>query len=122
MVHSLRGKNLNVCQVLAKKSPTAKRGAGKRLRESRLHALDDRRDALSPTDAHRDEPVASAGAVQLVHRLHRQQATGRADWMAKRHCATIGIDLRHALECDVSTHVLVGIEHDRALSRLELDA
>ena len=30
MVHSLRGKNLNVCQVLAKESPTAKRGAGKR--------------------------------------------------------------------------------------------
>src|SRR5438874_1916137 len=58
-----------------------------------LDALDHSGDALPAADAHGDERVASADALQLVHRLHREDATGGTDRMTERHGATVGVDL-----------------------------
>src|SRR5258708_29741413 len=59
-----------------------------------LHALDDRRDALSAADAHGHQRVASAGALKLVHRLDGEDASCRADRMSERDRTTVRIDLR----------------------------
>lgn|GEM_PF-4490000 len=47
--------------------------------------LEDRRDALATADAHGDQRVLAADAVQFVDRLHRDQCAGRADGVAQRN-------------------------------------
>src|SRR4029079_8553627 len=57
----LRGK----CGRLNEKTPRSPAGSMTlRQNAERLHALDDRRDALAAADAHRDEAVAAAGALE----------------------------------------------------------
>src|SRR5512135_1247889 len=58
------------------------------------HALDDHGDPLAAADAHRDQAVALAGAMQFVHRLDRQDAPGGSDRVAQGDGAAVRIDLR----------------------------
>src|SRR3989442_11804131 len=57
-------------------------------------SFDHRGDSLAAADAHRDEAITLAGAMQFVHALDRQDAAGRADRVAERHCAAVRIDFR----------------------------
>lgn len=56
-------------------------GSGER---SRSDLLDGECYPLTAADAHGDQPVAPAGALQVVERLHRQDRAGGADRMAER--------------------------------------
>ena len=66
---------------------------GRRARCS-CDALDDAGDALADADAHGDERIAPAGAVQLADRGQREPRARRAQRMADGDGAAIGIDAR----------------------------
>src|SRR5689334_1714342 len=66
-------------------------------------ALEDRGDALAAADAHGHERVALLRALQLVERLHREDAAGGADRMAERHGAAVRVDLR-GIETEIFGH------------------
>src|SRR3954470_8708954 len=73
------------------------------LRERASNPFENRRDALSAADAHRDERIALVRALQLVERLDGENAAGRADRMAERHRAAVWVDLR-LVEAEVFGH------------------
>src|SRR5262245_51534103 len=56
-------------------------------------SFEDCRDALAAADAHGDERVLPADALQLVERLHREHRSGRADGMAQTDRAAVGVGL-----------------------------
>src|SRR5215470_760817 len=62
-------------------------------RDARSHALDDRGDALAAADAHRNQSVTLTGPMQLVHALHREDASGSPDRMAERDRAAVRVHL-----------------------------
>src|SRR5713101_479765 len=57
-----------------------------------LHALEYRGDALAAADAHGDQAIAPATALQFIHGLDGENATGGADGMAQSNRAAVGID------------------------------
>src|SRR6185437_14941999 len=57
-------------------------------------ALDDERNALPDADAHRAQRVAAPRALELVHRRRDEPRAARAERMAERDRATVGIHAR----------------------------
>src|SRR5437016_6416795 len=76
-------------RALPEPSASPRRGLRRRL----LDPLEDRSDALAAADAHGHERVALLRALELVERLHGQDRAGRADRMAQRDRAAVGVDL-----------------------------
>src|SRR3954452_6310792 len=64
-------------------------------------AFENRRDALTAADAHRNQSIAAADALELVQRLHRQDAAGCADGMAERDAGSVRIGL-----CRIKAQIL----------------
>ena len=62
-------------------------------RASGSDPLEDRGDALAAADAHGDQRVAAAGALQLVDRLDGEDRAGGADRVAERDAAAVRVDL-----------------------------
>src|SRR5579875_3376441 len=71
-------------------------------------ALDDGGDPHAAADAERGQPVAAAGALELVDERAEDHRPGGAEWMAHRDRAAIDVDL-----VDVGAHVLDEPQHDR---------
>src|SRR5262245_28801301 len=86
---SMRAVSITVSASTAR----ASRGAAIR-RLTTIHvlvqALEDRCDALAAANAHGDQSITAASALELVQRLHGQDRAGRADRMAKPHRAAVG--------------------------------
>src|SRR4029450_8219401 len=83
---------------------------GSYVHEKQPRPLEDGRDALAATDAHGHQGAVSAGAGQLVQRLHGQDAAGRADRVAERDAAAVRVGaLRRQLQ----------VAHDRQRLRGE---
>src|SRR4051812_46059394 len=57
-------------------------------------ALDDEGDPLADADAHRAERVTAAAPVQLVDGRGDQAGAARAERMAERDRAAVGVDAR----------------------------
>ena len=57
-------------------------------------ALEDCRDALSTTNAHRDQGVAATNALQLVNGLGGDDGAGRTHGMTQGDARAIGVDQR----------------------------
>ena len=76
-----------------RKGGRSPRPSSRRRSTETLQPLEHRRDALAAADAHRDQRVAAAGALQLVHRLDREDRAGRADRMAERDRAAVRVGL-----------------------------
>src|SRR5512133_3496318 len=57
------------------------------------HALEDGSNALAATDAHGDQRVTAANALQLIQCLDRDQCPGGAYRVAQRNAGAIRIDL-----------------------------
>src|SRR5688500_17117711 len=68
-----------------------------------LQALEDCCDALAATDAHGDQAVLPAGAVQLVDGLDGENAAGGADRMPQCDGPAVGVDLLH-VEGEITRH------------------
>src|SRR4051795_8042517 len=64
------------------------------LHRAASNALDDHCNALSHADAHRAQRVASAGSAQLIERGGDETCATRAERMAKRNGAAVGINVR----------------------------
>src|SRR5215472_10474148 len=61
----------------------------------RLQPLDDGRDPLAEADAHRLQPDALVGALQLVQQRRHELGPGAAERMAERDCATVDVHSLH---------------------------
>ena len=57
----------------------------------RLDTFDRQCDALTTTDAHRDQPAFAACALKLVHRFDRDDRTRGPNRMTQRNCAAIRV-------------------------------
>ena len=60
-----------------------------------LRAFENRRDALTAADAHRDQRTLASGASQLVERLDRQDGASGSNGVAQRDTAAVGIGAVH---------------------------
>src|SRR5690606_11764653 len=58
-----------------------------------LDAFEDGGNALAAANAHGDQRIAAAGAVQLMDGLDGDDRAGRANRVAQRDARTIGVDL-----------------------------
>src|SRR5207249_11479702 len=65
--------------------------------------LEDGGNALPAPDAHRDQRVASTGAVEFVDGLGHDDRAGRADGMAQRDARAVRVDFRR-VETQLSRH------------------
>src|SRR6266704_1411926 len=58
---------------------------------SYLHGFEDSSDALTSTDAHRDQRILASDAAQFVERLHRQDAARRPDGVTQGDPTAVGV-------------------------------
>src|SRR5579864_381046 len=74
----------------------------------RAETLEHRGDALAHADAHGDERIASAGALQLPNRRQRKACARRAEGVTNGDGTAIGID---ALVLEIDLEQLQATEH-----------
>src|SRR4051812_45087293 len=79
-------------------------------------ALDDGGVGLAAALAHRLQPVAAAGALELVQQRRHQPGTGRAERVAERDRAAVDVDLGQ-----VGAGLLLPREHHRREGLVDLD-
>src|SRR5690625_2721231 len=64
-----------------------------RLPLSFLYSFEQRGDALAATNAHADDSIAAAAALQFISGFNRENRAGGSDGVAQRDAGAIRVDL-----------------------------